>query len=74
MQLKFHKDILLIDANKAFNAKEQRISSVVEHTGMIDLILNNHGTTNEPNTCKKRSEIIYYVFLHNGTNNLHKIL
>ena len=74
MQSKSQKIILLIDANKTFNVKEQGISSVVEYTGMIDLILNKYGTSNEPNAYKKRSQIIDYVFLHNGTNNLHKIL
>ena len=61
-----HQVILLIDANEAYNEAEKDISSLVEHTGMIDPIANKHGTRNEPNTHKSGSKRIYYIFCTNG--------
>ena len=61
-----HQVILLIDANEAYNEAEKGISSLVEHTGMIDPIANKHGTRNEPNTHKSGSKRIDYIFCTNG--------
>ena len=61
-----HQVILLIDANESFNSSEKGISSLVEHTRMIDPLANKHGTSNEPNTHKSGSERIYHIFCTNG--------
>ena len=57
--------ILLIDANKSFNSPEKGISSLVEHTRMIDPIAAKHETRNEPNTHKNSSKRTYYIFYTN---------
>ena len=61
-----HQVILLIDANESFNSSEKGISSLVEHTRMIDHIANKHGTSDEPNTNKSDSKRIDYIFCTNG--------
>ena len=40
IQSTFHQVTLLIDTHESFNSKEQEISSLVEHTGMRDLLSN----------------------------------
>ena len=58
--------LLLIDAHESFNSSEKGISSLVEHTRMIDPIANKHGTSDEPNTHKSGSKRIDYIFCING--------
>ena len=58
--------ILLIDTNEPFNSPEKGISFLGEDTGMIDPIVNKHGTSNESNTHKSDSKTIDYIFCTNG--------
>ena len=60
-----HQARLIIDANESFNSPEKGISSLVEHTGMINPIANKHRTRNEPTTHKSGRKRMDFILCTN---------